>query len=396
MILHVDMDAFFASVEQASNPRLLGRPVVVCGDPDRRGTVATASYEARAFGVHSGMPTGEARRLCPEGVFLEGQPEKYRSVSVYLLELYKRITPAVEPFSIDEAFLDLSGTAYDANDDGAERAARTLQRWAHERLGLSATVGIGPNKLVAKMASGSRSRRGSRGSRRTSSGACSGRSRSPRCGGSACRPAQALERLGVRTVGDLARFPEARLAGAFGVNGPRMKVAAWGQDPSPVVPYYEGVDARSMGHEFTLLKDLEDQDVLEGLLVRLADQVARRMRKEGYLGRVVVLKLRDADYETLLRQRALRGFTDDETVIQQVARRLFRENRGRKPVRLLGVTMAGLERPQGVEQPSIFERDRRARALTRGSTACGTSTASVRFCGPPRCADGVRDGRLQP
>jgi DNA polymerase-4 len=144
-----------------------------------------------------------------------------------------------------------------------------------------------------------------------------------------------------------------------------MKVAAWGQDLSPVVPYYEGVDARSMGHEFTLLTDLEDAEVLEGLLVRLADQVARRMRKEGYRGRVVVLKLRYADYETLLRQRALADFTDDETVIGQVARRLFRENRGRKAVRLLGVTMAGLERPHGVEQPPLFEQDRRARALTR-------------------------------
>src|SRR5689334_8734245 len=147
MILHVDMDAFFASVEQASNPRLLGRPVIVCGDPDRRGTVATASYEARAFGVAAGMPTGEAKRRCPEGVFLEGQPEKYRSVSIYLLELYKRITPTVEPFSIDEAFLDLAGTPYDADAEGAERAARTLQRWTRERLGLGATVGIGPNKL---------------------------------------------------------------------------------------------------------------------------------------------------------------------------------------------------------------------------------------------------------
>src|SRR5690349_21593669 len=156
MILHVDMDAFFASVEQASDPRLLGRPVIVCGDPDRRGTVATASYEARAFGVTAGMPTGQARRLCPSGVFVEGQPEKYRSVSVYLLELYKRVTPAVEPFSIDEAFLDLAGTAYDAGTEAAHNAAITIQRWICERLGMSATVGIGPNKLVAKMASGVR------------------------------------------------------------------------------------------------------------------------------------------------------------------------------------------------------------------------------------------------
>ena len=361
MILHVDMDAFFASVEQASNPRLLGRPVIVCGDPDRRGTVATASYEARAFGVHAGMPTGQARALCPEGIFLEGQPEKYRSVSVYLLELYKRVTPTVEPFSIDEAFLDLAGTIYDHEP---ERAAKTIQRWARERLGLSATVGIGPNKLIAKMASGLEKPQGLTQLDEPSFRARFWSQPTKVLWGIGEQTSIALERLGVVTIRDLAHFPEARLAGAFGVNGPRMKVAAWGQDLSPVVPYYEGVDARSMGHEFTLLNDLEDPDVLEGLLLRLADQVARRMRKEGYQGRIVVLKLRYADYETLLRQRALAGFTDDETVVGQVARRLFRENRGLKPVRLLGVTMAGLEKPHA-EQPGLFENDRRARALTR-------------------------------
>jgi DNA polymerase-4 len=120
-----------------------------------------------------------------------------------------------------------------------------------------------------------------------------------------------------------------------------------------------------MGHEFTLLNDLRDSDVLEGLLVRLSDQVARRMRREGYQGRVVVLKLRYADYETVLRQRALSEFTDDERVVHEVARRLLRENRDRRAVRLLGVTVAGLAKPHGVEQPSIFEQDRRARALTR-------------------------------
>jgi DNA polymerase-4 len=365
MILHVDMDAFFAAVEQASNPRLIGRPVVVCGDPDRRGTVATASYEARAFGVHAGMPAGEARRLCPGGVFLEGQPEKYRSVSVYLLELYKRITPAVEPFSIDEAFLDLAGTPYDADPESARRAARTIQRWTSERLGLSATVGIGPNKLIAKMASGVEKPRGL-----TWFDAETFRQRFwplpvEALWGIGGQTTLALGRLGVRTIADLAHFPEERLAGAFGVNGPRMKVAAWGEDLSPIVPYYEGVDAQSMGHEFTLLTDLRDTDVLEGLLVRLSDQVARRMRKEGYQGRVVVLKLRYSDYDTVLRQRALPEFTDDERVIHAVARRLFRENRDRRSVRLLGVTMAGLEKPHGVEQPSIFEHERRARSLTR-------------------------------
>ncbi|MGH7726598.1 MAG: DNA polymerase IV [Candidatus Eiseniibacteriota bacterium] len=365
MILHVDMDAFFAAVEQASDPRLRGRPVVVCGDPDRRGTVATASYEAREFGVEAGMPTSEARRRCPEGVFLEGQPEKYRSVSLYLLEIYKRITPAVEPFSIDEAFLDLAGTPFDRNPDTVRAAAETIQRWVRERLGLSATIGIGPNKLVAKMASGIQKPRGL-----TMLDADTFRRRfwslpTDDLWGIGAQTSAALARLGVRTVGDLAHYPAERLAAAFGVNGPRMKIAAWGEDTSPVLPYYEGVDAKSMGHEFTLLADQTDSEVLEGLLVRLSDQVARRMRKEGYQGRIVVLKLRYSDFETLLRQRALATHTDDERILASIARKLLRENRDRRAVRLLGVTMAGLEKSGGTEQPSIFASERRARALTR-------------------------------
>jgi DNA polymerase-4 len=366
MILHVDMDAFFAAVEQASNPRLKGRPVIVCGDPDRRGTVATASYEARAFGVAAGMATGEARRRCPAGVFVEGDPEKYRSISLYLLDLYKKLTPAVEPFSIDEAFLDLAGTPYDADRSTAMHAGRTVQRWVSERLGLSASIGIGPNKLIAKMAAGVEKPRGltvldEDGFRRRwwplPVEALWG------IGG---QTARALERMDLRTVGDLAHSSEARLAAAFGVNGPRMKVAAWGEDVARVVPYYEGVDAKSMGHEFTLLKDERDPTALEGLLVRLCDQVARRMRCEGYQGRIVVLKLRDAEFRTILRQRALSGFTDDERTLYAVARRLLRENLGPRPVRLLGVTCGGLERPHGPEQDALFAADRRARRLTRG------------------------------
>jgi DNA polymerase-4 len=366
MILHVDMDAFFAAVEQASNPRLKGKPVIVCGDPDRRGTVATASYEARAFGVHAGMATGEARRRCPEGVFVEGDPEKYRSISLYLLELYKKITPAVEPFSIDEAFLDLAGTAYDADRATADRAAATVQRWSGERLGLSASVGIGPNKLIAKMASGVAKPHG-----RTALDEDGFRRRwwpqpAAALWGIGEQTAAALARLGIATIGELAHADEARLAAAFGVNGPRMKVAAWGEDTAPVVPYYEGVDAKSMGHEFTLLRDTGDPAVLEGLLVRLCDQVARRMRREDYRGRIVVLKIRYADFTTVLRQRALAGFVDDDRTLFAVTRRLLRENLAPRPVRLVGVTCAGLEKPHGVEQDALFVADRRARRLLRG------------------------------
>ena len=365
MILHVDMDAFFAAVEQASDPRLRGRPVIVCGDPDRRGTVATASYEARIFGVEAGMSTAEARRRCPEAVFVEGDPGKYRSVSLYLLELYRKITPAVEPFSIDEAFLDLAGTAYGADRDTAERAASTVQRWVAERLGLSATVGIGPNKLVAKMASGAKKPAGLTYLDAEAFRRCFWPRPVDALWGVGTQTALALARLGVATVGDLAHFPAGRLAAAFGVNGPRLKVAAWGEDTSPIVPYYEGVDAKSMGHEFTLLSDESDSEMLEGLLVRLSDQVARRLRKEGYCARVVVLKIRYSDFTTLIRQRALADFTDDERVLYPVARGLLRANRDARPVRLLGVTAAGLERPEGVEQPSLFPAERRTRRLLR-------------------------------
>ncbi len=366
MILHVDMDAFFAAVEQAANPRLKGRPVVVCGDPERRGTVATASYEARAFGVHAGMATGEARRRCPDGVFVEGDPEKYRSISLYLLDLYRRLTPAVEPFSIDEAFLDLAGTAYGASRESAEQAGRTVQRWVAERLGLSASIGLGPNKLVAKMAAGVVKPRGL-----TFLDEDAFRRRwwplpVAALWGIGEQTAAALERIGIASVGALAHASEAKLAAAFGVNGPRMKVAAWGEDTTPVVPYYEGVDSKSMGHEFTLLTDVRERDVLEGLVLRLADQVARRMRREDYRGRIVVLKIRYADFRTVIRQRALAGYVDDDRTIYQVALRLLRENLEPRPVRLVGVSCAGLERAHGVEQEGLLIADRRARSLLRG------------------------------
>ena len=367
MILHVDMDAFFAAVEQASNPRLRGRPVIVCGDPDRRSTVATASYEARESGVTAGMSTGEARRRCPQGVFVEGDPEKYRSIALSLFELYKRITPAVEPFSIDEAFLDLAGTPYDADGATAEGAGRTVQRWVREGLGLSASIGLGPNKLVAKMAAGIAKPAGL--TRLDEDGFRRRWWPQPVAAlwGIGEQTASALARLGIATVGDLAHAGEARLAAAFGVNGPRLKVAAWGEDASPVVPWYAGVDAKSMGHEFTLLRDERDPAALEGLLVRLCDQVARRMRREDYRGRIVVLKLRYADFDTVLRQRALAGGVDDDRTLYAVARRLLRENLDpRRAVRLVGVTCGGLERPHGVEQDALFAADRRARLLLRG------------------------------
>src|SRR5262249_44912415 len=158
MILLVDMDAFFASVEQLHRPALRGRPVIVCGDPERRGVVTAASYEARPFGVRAGMPLQEARRLCPQAHYVEGNPEKYVALSLRLLDLYLEFTPDVEPFSVDEAFLSIARTGRTLQ--GAAQIARDIQAQIDHRFGLGATIGVGPNKLIAKMASGVRKPRG--------------------------------------------------------------------------------------------------------------------------------------------------------------------------------------------------------------------------------------------
>ena len=364
MILLIDMDAFFASVEQAHHPHLRGKPVIVCGDPGRRGVVTAASYEARPFGVHAGMRLQEARQLCPEAEYVEGDPAKYVGLSLQLLDLYTRYTPDVEPFSVDEAFVGLGAEAKTL--ERATEVAREIQREIDARFGLGASIGIGPNKLVAKMASGVEKPRGltaldSAGFRDVFW---------PRdiqtMWGVGPKLAERMRSLGIKTVGDLARAPEPVLKAAFGIIGPQLRECAWGEDDTPLVPYHRGLDAKSMGHEVTLTEDCDDRAALEGTLLRLSDQVARRLRREDYRGRIVVLKLRYADFRTVLRQRALAGWVDDERTLYGVARRLLREHLEPRPVRLVGVTCAGLERAAGVEQDALFPADRRGRLLLRG------------------------------
>ncbi len=362
MILLVDMDAFFASVEQAHHPHLRGRPVIVCGDPERRGVVTAASYEARSFGVRAGIPLQQARRLCPHAAYVEGNPEKYVALSLRLLDLYLGFTPDVEPFSVDEAFLGLSkrvGTL-----GAATEIAREIQRQVADRFELGASIGIGPNKLIAKMASGLQKPRGlsaldEEGFRRVFW------EREVReMWGVGPQLAERMRSLGIQTVGDLAHAPEPSLKSAFGIIGPQLREAAWGKDETPLVPYHRGVDAKSMGHEVTLPRDCADPAFLHGTLLRLSDQVTRRLRSEGYVGRIVTLKLRNARFETLTRQRALTGFTSDPRSVFEVARMLMNEYWSGAPLRLLGVSVSGLARRIPVSQGELFERHRRSGALT--------------------------------
>ena len=360
-ILLVDMDAFFASVEQAHHPHLKGQPVIVCGDPSRRGVVTAASYEARPSGVHAGMPLQEARRLCPNAHYVEGDPEKYVAISLALLNLYLSITPDVEPFSVDEAFLSLQGRH--GTRAAALAIAADLKQRIRERFGLTASIGIGPNKLIAKMGAGLAKPDGLTDLDEQAFREVFWPLEAQSMWGVGPQLATRLHALGIATVSDLAHAPREALEAAFGIIGPQLREAAWGKDDTPLVPYHQGIEAKSMGHEVTLPEDCEEPAFLEGTLLRLSDQVGRRLRGEGYVGRTVAVKLRDHRFVTRIRQRVLPEFTADHRMIFDTVRALWREHWSGGPLRLLGVTVSSLAKVSGAGQTELFTPDTRAGRL---------------------------------
>jgi len=354
VVLHLDMDSFFASVEEKLNPCLKGKPILV-GGTERRGVVASANYAARPFGIHAGMPMAEAKRLCPHAVFVEGNPQKYVHTSLQFLDVLKSFTPAVEPFSIDEAFLDLTQVPY----PGRPSPQRAVKR----RVGLTATIGIAPNKYIAKMASGVQKPRGL-----TVLTLERYRERFWERGvqelwGIGEKTKEALAKLGIRTIGQLAKFPREFLTYHFGLNGERMQEAALGRDENPVIPYYEGVPVKSMGHEVTLSEDVSDRDALKAQLLRLSDMVGRRLRADGYLGRIISVKIRDSKFRTTIRQRALPEVVDDEHEVFHTAALLLEEHWDGRPLRLIGVSVSGLVSAAGHYQHSLFGQDEHRRKL---------------------------------
>ena len=363
MIMLVDMDAFFASVEQAHHPHLRGKPLIVCGDPSRRGVVTAASYEARPSGVRAGMPLAEAKRLCPEAEYVEGNPRKYVEKSLELLEMFLEMTPDVEPFSVDEAFLDLRRLPGRGQTlESASEMARELQQRISDTHGLGASMGIGPNKLIAKMASGVKKPRGITALSEDTFRGVFWPQDVQALWGVGPKLSEHLQALGLATVGALANAPAGLLKQRFGVVGEHLIEAAWGRDRSEVIPYHEGVDPKSMGHEVTLPEDCREPEFLEGTLLRLSDQVARRLRGDGFRGRTVTLKLRDYRFRTITRQRALSAAVDDHLGIFEVVRALWREHWKGEPLRLLGVSVSALEHANE-EQLELFARDERSKAL---------------------------------
>jgi len=338
-ILHVDMDAFFASVEQARHPELRHRPVVIGGRRERRSVVSAASYEARAFGVHSAMPVAQARRLCPQAVFLPGDMPAYVAVHGRLVELFGRFTDRVEVVSIDEAFLDVTGSRRLFGPPQA--IARRLQELVHEAEGMTCSVGIGPNKLLAKLAANLHKPAGVGALGVADVG---GRLRElpvrELVGVGPVAERRLLE-LGLTTVGMLQDVPLPFLAAAFGSSAYRLKQLAFGRSFSPVRSV-AGAPA-AMSRETTFAHDTDDRRLLRATLLRLADELMARLRRKGLAAQTVAVRVRDDRFATGERRRTLPRATSSTRLVFATVTELFEEFdlRGRR-ARLVGVSVGHL------------------------------------------------------
>lgn len=361
-ILHCDLDAFYASVEQRDHPEYRGKPVIVGGGPTERGVVSAASYEARKFGVHSAMPLREAGKRCPQGIFVPGNFEAYEVASDAVMALFAERTPLVEPISLDEAFLDVTGTAHLFG--GPEACARDLKRAVREHVGLVLSVGMASNKLCAKVASDLRKPDGFVIVPRGGEAAFLAPLPLARLWGVGPKTRAVLEDLGMRTIGDLANADPALLEARLGEHGSTIALRAKGIDEDREVVADPG-DPKSIGHAHTFDRNTLDRAQIESTLLRLAEGVGRRLRKHELRGRTVELQLRVAPFETRTRQRTLSDPTSDDLAIFEAARALLRDalaadrDAGRvSPVRLVGVTMSGLV---GGEQLDLFTGARMSR-----------------------------------
>jgi len=347
-ILHVDMDAFFVSVELLDDPTLRGKPVIVGGSGER-GVVAAASYEARAYGVHSAMPSVRAKRLCPHAIFVRGRHDRYGEVSSKIFDIFRDVTPLVEGISLDEAFLDVRGAQRLLGD--APTIARHLRQRVLDEQGISCSVGVAPRKLTAKLAS--------EAAKPTAS------LRGPVPGaevfvvteedelaflhahpigalwGVGPATKKRLERLAVRTVGDLAALSEQAVVGALGnAAGRHLWSLAWARDERPVQP---DLPVKSIGHEETFAKDHFTHESLDPELVRMGDAVANRLRRAGVAGRTVHVKVKLADFTLLTRSETVATPVDEGPVIVRIARRLLAQVDPSPGVRLLGVSVSQLD-----------------------------------------------------
>jgi DNA polymerase IV len=387
-ILHVDMDAFYASVEVRKDPTLAGRPVLV-GGAGGRGVVASASYEARAYGIHSAMPMARARRLCPHAVVCPPDFDAYRQASVALLDLLRSLTPFVEPLSLDEAFLDVGG-AVRLFGEPVDIGVRIRRRIRDEH-GLVASVGVAPNKFLAKLCSGKAKPDGLLHVTAGEVDAFLAPLGVRDLWGVGEQTAARLERFGIRTVADVRVTPSPTLQRVLGpAAAGQIAALARGQDPRRVVPYEP---ARGMSAEETFDADVDDPAVLRRELLRLADGVAARLRRADVAARTVTLKLRYANFTTVTRSHTLGVPTDQGTVIhREVAALLDALRLERVRVRLVGVGTSNLVPSGAARQLDLLGDERwslldRAADSARSRFGTGAVTRGALLRDEPRSGD---------
>ncbi len=350
-ILHVDMDAFFASVEVARRPELRGRAMIVGGASGSRGVVLAATYEARRYGIHSAMPMSRALRLAPDVIVVPPDHRHYSDVSAAVMELFTTITPKVEPLSLDEAFLDVSGAR--RLHGSPRQIAERVRALVHDEQGITCSVGVAPTKFVAKLASTQCKPDGLLvvPADRVISflhpmpvGALWGVGE---------RTEEQLHRLGLRTVSDIAHTPRDTLVRALGqAAGNHLFALAWGRDERAVTTHER---ERSVGAEETFARDVDDPDVVRAELLRLSEKVGGRMRRAGFAGTTVSIKVRFADFTTITRSRRLKSATDVSREIFLEARALFDALRlDRARIRLIGVRMEGIVEADSVQSQLVL------------------------------------------
>ena len=378
-ILHVDMDAFYASVEQREHPELKGKPVIVGGPKDARGVVSAASYEARAFGVHSAMPLRNAAHLCPHGHFLPVRMKLYLRVSDDIFEIFRHYSPLVEPLSVDEAFLDMTGC--ERLFQGPVEAARRIRAEIRATCDLTASVGVARNKFLAKIASDLDKPDGLTVVPPDRVEEFLAPLEVERMWGIGPKGAEVMHRHGVRTFADLARAPDSTLRRAFGMGAETLRLLARGVDARSVVTARA---PKSVGHETTFPEDVDDPATIHSTLVALVDQVASRLRRHGLKAGRVTLKLRYVPWRTVTRQTTLAVPTAATGILLETVLRLYDEKASgtRTPLRLVGVSTSGFsaqavlfhradaEREEAVDRAVDEVRRKFGRgAVRRGSAA---------------------------
>jgi DNA polymerase-4 len=364
-ILHVDLDAFFASVEQLDFPELRGKPVLV-GGTSRRGVIAAASYEARAFGCKSAMPTAVAVRLCPHAVLRKPRGDRYGELSHQVFDILHGFSPLVQPVSIDEAFVDLTGSERLLGP--APEVAKRIREMVRARTGLTCSVGVAPNKFLAKLASDLRKPDALVVITEDTIQATLDPLPVGRIWGVGPAAEQSLARFGVRTIADLRALPLETLRARFGDFGEHLHRLARGIDDRPV---HADRDAKSISHEQTFFENLTDPDEIRAILTDQSEQVARRLRRHGRYAHTISLKIRYGDFETIARARTLSEPTSATSDITSAARGIFADwaRASFQPVRLIGVQASNLTSEPPQEGLFTARETERSRAIDAASDA---------------------------